>query len=174
MHLSPLDSVEDRERRRQYASRDDTEGKVLDERKAEGGHQHAGAAPIAKQEKEIFLLRHIPADHHQYTSQRRQGDEARQRSCDQHENQDKDGMPYAGDRAACAGANISRRARDRSGHADPAEYSRSDVRDALRHDLHIVAVLASCHAIGHFGGQQALDRPKKRERERSRQHVKYG
>ena len=55
-----------------------------------------------------------------------------------------------------------------------AEYSRSDVRDALRHDLHIVAVLASCHAIGHFGGQQALDRPKKRERERSRQHVKYG
>jgi hypothetical protein len=35
MHLSPLDSVEDRERRRQYASRDDTEGKVLDERKAE-------------------------------------------------------------------------------------------------------------------------------------------
>jgi hypothetical protein len=56
MHsLPPLDSVEDRERRRQHASRDDTEGKVLDQRKAEGGHQHAGAAPIAKQEKEIFL-----------------------------------------------------------------------------------------------------------------------
>ena len=64
MHLSPLDSVEDRERRGQHASRDDTEGKVLDQRKAEGGHQHAGAAPIAKLEKEIFLLRHIPADHH--------------------------------------------------------------------------------------------------------------
>ena len=49
--MSPLDPVEDRERRRQHASRDDTGGKVLDQRKAEGGHQHAGAAPIAKQER---------------------------------------------------------------------------------------------------------------------------
>jgi len=49
MNLSPLDSVEDRERSCQHASRDDTDGKVLDKRKAEGGHQHAAAAPIAKQ-----------------------------------------------------------------------------------------------------------------------------
>ena len=68
---------------------------------------------------------------------------------------------------------FGRRARDGSSHADPAEYGRSDVCDALRYDLHIVAVLASCHAVGHFGGRQAFDRPKKGERERSRRHVKH-
>jgi len=81
-------------------------------------------------------------------------------------------MPETGD--GCAGSDIGRGARDRSGHADAAEQCGSDIGDALRHDFHIVAVLASRHAVGHLGGKQAFDRTQQRERQCGRQYLQHG
>ena len=81
------------------------------------------------------------------------------------------GVHHAGQRAARAGADIGRGARDRAGDADAAEQRGGDVGDALRHQLHVVAMLAAGHAVGDLGRQQALDAAEQREGERRRQHL---
>ena len=81
---------------------------------------------------------------------------------------------HAGYRADCAGADIGGGARNRAGDADAAEQCGGDVGDALRHDLHVVAVLAPCHAVGDLGRQQAFDRAQQGEGERRRQHRENG
>ena len=148
-----------RKRRRQRAARDDADGQVLDQRQAEGGDQHAGRAPVAQQAKRTPpsppcsstpppARRPAPtAGQSSPGAPRRIMNTSTNNACT---------MPETG--LQRAGADIGRGARDRAGHADAAEQGRGDVGDALRHHLHIVAVLAPGHAVGHLGGQQALDR----------------
>ena len=92
----------------------------------------------------------------------------------EHEHQHEHGMHHAGDRAARAGTNIGRGARNRAGHTDPAEDGGGDVGDALRHDLHVVAMLAPRHAVGDLGRKQAFDRAEQRKGKRGRQHLQHG
>ena len=70
-----------------------------------------------------------------------------------------------------AGADVGRGARDRSGDADTAKQGGSDIGDALRDQLHVVAVLASGHAVGDLRREQALDPAEQREGQRGRQDL---
>ena len=72
-------------------------------------------------------------------------------------------MEHAGDGPARAGAHIRRCPGDRSGDANAAEQRRGDIGDALRHQFAVGAVAAPGHAVGHDGGEQALDPPQQRE-----------
>ena len=66
-------------------------------------------------------------------------------------------MHDAGDRTACARADIGRRAGDRSGGAHAAERHGGDIGQALGDEFAVGAVLAPAHAVGDDGRQQAFD-----------------
>ena len=73
-------------------------------------------------------------------------------------------IPASG--AARAGPYVGRSARDGSGHADAAEQSRRDIGDPLCHELHVVAMFASRHAVlRNLGRQQAFHAAKQGERD---------
>ena len=79
-------------------------------------------------------------------------------------------MQHAGDRAARAGADIGRGARDGAGDADAAEQRRADIGKALRHQFAIGAMPAAGHAVGDHRRQQRFDGAEQREGDRVGQH----
>lgn len=59
-------------------------------------------------------------------------------------------MQNPGQGTFSAGADVRRSARDRSGDADSAKQCGCDIRDALGDKLHVIAVLAGSHSVGHL------------------------
>ena len=140
-------------------------GKIAEDGQQEGGEQHDGVPPrCADQGRKFVLLDHVPGDNRQHRGQRRERNVARQRRCDQHEQQQERRMQHPRHRAASAGADVGRGPRNQSGDADAAEQRGSDVGDALGHQFAIRAMPPSGHAVGHHRRQQRLDRSQQRER----------
>ena len=64
---------------------------------------------------------------------------------------------HAGNGRAAAGLHVGGGTRDGAGGGDAAEEHRGDVADALGHQLHVGAVMAADHGVGHHAGEQRLD-----------------
>ena len=72
------------------------------------------------------------------------------------------GVDHAGSRRTAATPYVGRHPRDGTRRGDGARERRADVANALRHQLHISAVMARNHGIGNHTREQRLDGSQKR------------
>ena len=96
---------------------------IEEHREQEGREQHHRVGERgAQQQAELGLVRHVPGDDDQHAGERGQRDVGDERHRDEDEDQQVKRMHHAGDRAARAGADIGRGARDRAGHRHAAAW----------------------------------------------------
>ena len=107
-------------------------------------------------------LTHVVGNDEQDRSQRGKGNEASQRRGEDEYREQGERVRHSGDRGECAGTNIGGGASDGARGRYSTEEGRCDIGDALGDELDVGVVAIAAHAIGNYGGEQALNGRKQR------------
>mmetsp|Transcript_7068 Transcript_7068/g.30130 ORF Transcript_7068/g.30130 Transcript_7068/m.30130 type:complete len:536 (+) Transcript_7068:2183-3790(+) len=135
----------------------------------EGAQQQRAVGEVeAAQPRELVPVAHVPGHDEQDAGQGSQRHMHRQRCRQQQHQQQRGGMHHAGHRAGGAGADVGDGAGNGAGGRQAAEQRRSQVGDALGHQLlvGVVAGQVGRELVGHAGAQQRFDRAQQRQRQR--------
>jgi hypothetical protein len=96
----------------------------------------------------------VIAHNHEDRGQCRHGNETGPAAEEQRDQQQRQRVDDPGHRRPAAVPNVGSRPGDRAGGGDAAEDRRDQIGDTLRDQLHVRAVAAADHAVGHYGGEQ--------------------
>ena len=109
------------------------------------------------QMREVAPAGHVVGDVQQNSGDGRHGNERRIGHEESEHGDEHQRVHHAGNGRAAAGLHVGGGTRDGAGGGDAAEEHRGDVADALGHQLHVGAVMAADHGVGHHAGEQRLD-----------------
>ncbi len=144
----------------------DGDRQVEDDRQQEGDEQDGDVAlRVLHQRPEGTPLAHVVGDDDQHAGQAGHRDVLRQRSEEEQDEQQHDGVDDAGDRAAAAVVDVGHRAGDGAGDGDAAEDRDDDVGRALGDQLGVRVVAITNDTVGHGGREQRLDGAQHGDRE---------